>query len=793
MRITKKLGLLVAVPLVAVVSFAALAVSLSGGQAARAGHLRSLVDTSAKAGELVQKLRTERAGALVAMSANPGSSVDDYIQDVDHTDQEVAAFRASRKALGAESGAAGDLLDGIDAQLDGLGTLRKSVQAQDQTATAVSFVYRIAIADLLSFRDSVPQAGGAPSDLADRLQAANALSRAAEYIGLEEVAVLKAADGEPLTAASQQEITAAGTGYTEAMLTFNRLAKTKWTQWFDKAQTGSDMVAAQKMERAVQQLSPGDTLDIDPSDWTRLMGVRANAMLEVGSKIDADVGADVTSYWKEQLQLTWLESLGVAAAVAVAIVLAILLGRPVVRGLRRLRDVAHQVATRDLPEAVAQLDNHEVLGELTPEQFADGMKAPVEVTGKDELAEVGHAFNEVHREAVRVAAQQALLRLHIAAIFVNLARRGHLLAGRLTSAIDEAESRELDPERLERLFTLDHLVTLLGRSNDSLLVLGGTSPAKVRTSDEPLRDVLTAAQSQIEQYARVEMMSVDGGFAVRAVVVDDVVKLLAELMDNAARYSQSPVRVDAHKLADRLIIQIGDSGIGIEPSKLDAINSRLATRPPLDLEAVRSMGLTVVGHIASRLGIIVQLRNGHPGGTLAEITLPGALLTAETVGAESKPARGKQPGARPVPRLFREDAGSQASARQEDLPAAPVATVDDSGLVPVIYFDRRKINGVTGEHAIVKQRPRNPFEDGWLAAAEASSMDAPDPDADTGLPRRTPGERLVPGGETPDKAPTPRVESYRDPHSVGATYSAYARGRPSSPASPPSDQPKAAP
>lgn len=42
-RITRKLGLLVGVPLVAVVAFAALAVNTSGGQALRAEGLRQLV------------------------------------------------------------------------------------------------------------------------------------------------------------------------------------------------------------------------------------------------------------------------------------------------------------------------------------------------------------------------------------------------------------------------------------------------------------------------------------------------------------------------------------------------------------------------------------------------------------------------------------------------------------------------------------------------------------------------------------------------------------------------------
>ena len=49
--------------------------------------------------------------------------------------------------------------------------------------------------------------------------------------------------------------------------------------------------------------------------------------------------------------------------------------------------------------------------------------------------------------------------------------------------------------------------------------------------------VLQAALSQIEHYQRVRLGVVDGDVAVVADAVDEVVHLLAELMDNATSYS----------------------------------------------------------------------------------------------------------------------------------------------------------------------------------------------------------------------------------------------------------------
>ena len=42
---------------------------------------------------------------------------------------------------------------------------------------------------------------------------------------------------------------------------------------------------------------------------------------------------------------------------------------------------------------------------------------------RDEFGQVTEAFNAVHLEAVRTAAEQAALRSSVATMFVNLARR----------------------------------------------------------------------------------------------------------------------------------------------------------------------------------------------------------------------------------------------------------------------------------------------------------------------------------------------------------------------------------
>jgi hypothetical protein len=624
MRIAKKLLVLVIVPLVAVAAFAAVAVAVSSGQARQAERLRLLVLAGAEAGELVHRLQTERVAAVDALVARPAGAVDAYLAASNATDEAVVTFRNARLALQSLPESVTTLLDRVERQLGQLEALRKRVVAGNGSASSSAFAYRILIADLVSYRESMAQAGQAPADIGDKLRAAAALTRAAEFVGLQQVAALRAAETGELTPAASQEFTAARTGYADAELTFVALASSQWRQWLEQALTGSEMVAAQRSEDNVARLQPGDRVVVDNAQWKTSTTARLVRLREIEQRVDSEIMGVVTQLRDDQFLLAAIQSGAVVATVVVLLTLAIWLGRPMIRGLRQLRDTAHQVAYFQLPAAVEKLRDEANLGEMSPRQFADNMSPPVPVRGRDELSEVGSAFNSVHRAAVRVAAEQAMMRVGIAAMLINLARRGMGLADRLTAELDQVERDERDPDRLAALFRLDLLTTLLRRTNHSLLVLGGDSSARARSSDEPLSTVIRAAQGQIEQYDRVELAAIDD-VTIRAKAVDDLAKLLAELMDNACRYApplrahdglpRPDVVVFARMLGDRVNIQVIDEGVGIEPERMHEFNRRMSGRPQLDLTAVRAMGLTARHPCPPAIGFGARHRRGdHPPG-----------------------------------------------------------------------------------------------------------------------------------------------------------------------------------
>ncbi|MFF8387882.1 nitrate- and nitrite sensing domain-containing protein [Streptomyces kanasensis] len=311
----------------------------------------------------------------------------------------------------------------------------------------------------------------------------------------------------------------------------------------------------------------------------------------------------------------------VVIALLTAFILAGFMARQMSRAMRRLRHAALGVAEQRLPTLVDQLSR-------TDPGKVDTRVEPIPIDTQDEIGEVARAFDQVHREAVRLAAEQALLRGNVNAIFTNLSRRNQsLIEGQLT-LITDLENNEADPDQLQNLFRLDHLATRMRRNGENLLILAGEEPGRRWDQPVPLVDVMRAAASEVEQYERIELSGVPEA-EIHGQAVTDLVHLLAELLENATTFSspQTKVRVTATRLPDgRVMVEIHDKGIGLTAEDFADINHKLAKPPTVDVAVSQRMGLFVVGRLADRHGIRVQLRpSGEQAGTTSLVMLPDAI------------------------------------------------------------------------------------------------------------------------------------------------------------------------
>ncbi len=257
---------------------------------------------------------------------------------------------------------------------------------------------------------------------------------------------------------------------------------------------------------------------------------------------------------------------------------------------------------------------------------------PIDVDSSDEIGEVARAFDQVHREALRLAANEAALRGNVNAMFVNLSRRSQSLVERQIRLIDDLEQGEQDADRLASLFQMDHLATRMRRNSENLLVLAGHDASRRWNQPVALVDVLRAAVSEIEQYERVSL-NVQPGISVRGHAVNDVVHLLAELAENATSFSsaETPVVVAGHLLTSGgVLLDITDQGVGMGAEEMAHANWRLDNPPVVDVAVSRRMGLFVVARLAARHGIRVRLRPAPAGGLTALVWLPDEVISHES-------------------------------------------------------------------------------------------------------------------------------------------------------------------
>jgi signal transduction histidine kinase len=318
-----------------------------------------------------------------------------------------------------------------------------------------------------------------------------------------------------------------------------------------------------------------------------------------------------------------IEAFAVILVLALAVLFTLALGRSMTRPLHQLRTGALEVAGERLPETVRLMSGG---GSEEPLEVT-----PIEVDSTDEIGEVARAFDQVHREAVRLAANEAALRGNINAMFVNLSRRSQTLVERQIRLIDDLEQGEQDSERLSNLFQMDHLATRMRRNSENLLVLAGHELSKRWSEPVALVNVLRAAVSEIEHYERV-VPDIQPGISVRGQAVNDVVHLLSELAENATTFSPADtlVHVSGYPLnSGGVLLDITDQGVGMGAEEIAHANWRLDNPPVVDVAVSRRMGLFVVARLAGRHGIHVRLRSASKGGLTALVWLPDEVVTRQ--------------------------------------------------------------------------------------------------------------------------------------------------------------------
>ena len=343
--------------------------------------------------------------------------------------------------------------------------------------------------------------------------------------------------------------------------------------------------------------------------------------------------------------VAWTIGLGTAVLIVVVMSLVVVVGRSIANPLHRLTRAATTVADLAQTELVRVTDE-EGSGEGPPQLAA------IELASGDEIGELAVAFNRVQATAALLVERQTVTRRNVGMMFTNVAQRTRNLVSQQLAVVDELERHEQNSELLSRLYRLDHLSTRLRRNAENLLVVAGARTEPRVKGPTPVATLLRAALTEIEEYQRVQFGSISD-VTVSATPASDLVLVFAELLENAAVFSPPESLVDVSASVTptgECRVSIVDHGIGMTAQRMAQENHRLVERERLDIAPTTVLGLFVVGRIARRHGMTVELAPTPGGGTTAHVSIPSALFRVGAAAGPARRSRRRRPGDCPRPR-----------------------------------------------------------------------------------------------------------------------------------------------
>ena len=380
----------------------------------------------------------------------------------------------------------------------------------------------------------------------------------------------------------------------------------------------------QAMEnRILASLGGSGPIPVNPAAWQASSGTYLAAMLGAELKTSTALASMTASLTDRQVTEAVLAGGAGLLAVVVSVILLVWFGRKVTRDLTRLDNNVRDMAQERLPRVVEKLRRGDDV-DVTAES------PPPDTSTIQEIARIAESFAAVQRAAVGAAVDQARMRKGVNQVFLNISMRSQSLLHRQLAMLDSMERRTGEAKALADLFRLDHLTTRMRRHAEGLIILSGATPGRGWRDPVPVVDVLRAAVAEVEDYVRVDVVS-ESQDLVAGNAVNDVIHLVAELIENATVFSPPNTRVEvrADRVGVGLVAEIEDRGLGLDADDIDDINRRLASPPEFDLADSEQLGLFVVGRLAARRHIKVSFRPSPYGGITAVVLLPFGVIVRE--------------------------------------------------------------------------------------------------------------------------------------------------------------------
>ncbi|MEU4447378.1 nitrate- and nitrite sensing domain-containing protein [Actinosynnema sp. NPDC050801] len=653
-RLRSKLAVVLLVPALSTLTLAGLRLNTQLDDVELFGQIQRELQLSAQVAAVSDALQLERDAAVWFVAGGRQENGPEFQTRSSKVDAEVGRLRDVAAATTGVDDAVRESFQKSLQSLDGLNALRNTVTTTKYPDISVHSAYGQVLAALAQVHRAT--ASSLSNETITPLAGANlALYTAKEQLSQQNSILLSTAKrGE--FAPGQVNALRAGQSRLDAALTdFANTASQENRQLLSDTVSGAPVDGRNRLVQLalVQQEDTGE-VSISDRDVMAVGEETAALLRQVSQDIERQANQAAIDETEAARASAWRDAALVAVALVIAFALMAFVARSMLTPLRVLRRTALDVARNRLPDAIRRIRTHR-----DPARAAEEALVPVPINTTEEVGQVARAFDAVQREAVRLAVEQVALRANVNDMFINLSRRSQALVERQITVIDRLEQDEQDPDQLASLFELDHLATQMRRNSENLLVLSGTTVNRRVTRPVPISEVLGAAVSEVEKYARIQIAPAPE-LKVQGRVVNDLAHLIAELLDNATAFSKPTTKVTVRAIETRrgeVSIRIHDRGVGMQEQDVVDANTKLADPPEVDVSVAREMGLYVVGQLAKRHNIRVTLSNNDDieGGVTAQVVLPMDLLHRGPEPLQPRPVPAALPQRQAVPQL--EDSG----------------------------------------------------------------------------------------------------------------------------------------
>ncbi|MER5933059.1 sensor histidine kinase [Streptomyces sp. NPDC002054] len=630
----------------------------------QSAHLRADVEASERVGvplyTLMVNLQTERTATAAVWAGTPGAE-DELRLRRQATDRAVADFGR------AVTGTDGALAE-VDRRMQTIGGPRQRSDVRIGPAESTLGYYTGAISEIIRvYQEEFSHAEDA--ELTEANRPVVSMLSASEMMARQDAVLALAGPSREMSPAGFDEFASAVGAqrylYETWIVPYLREGDRRF---YERVTTSADWQKKRRIENAIihenKDTATGIRLPAEVSGWR---AAHSNVSVQMAT-LNIDRAREVLSRGEAkaarlQTEVAWLVGLS-GAGLLLVVAVVVFSTRSVLRRLDGLHRRTVAIAERILPDVVARLDSGRPVDESA---------LPAVRGHQDEVGRINDAFARVVAVSVDGHRQLAAERHGFGRFASGIASRtGNLVSRQLSLTEELQDAFGHDEALLAQLMRSDQLTVGMRRQIENLLILSGGEIPDPHTEPMRVADLLREAAAEVEEFRRIERHALDEA-SVEPSVISQISHLLAELLDNATRFSppRAKVVIRAELVADGLSVEIEDRGPRVTGARYEEMNQRLHSAPPYSVlaENAHRLGLFVVGHLADQLGATVTLRRSVYGGTSAVVILPAELL----VPAAREPKREQERETKPLPERAPKPAPEREPEPERELEPVPAA------------------------------------------------------------------------------------------------------------------------